>query len=246
MPRDIPSRATCRHIPSSAAFDASYAGIPVAARKLAAELMNTIADSGSSMSSAAAATRKCARVLTANVWSHWAAVVPAMPRPSPIPTFSTRPSSPPSAAAESADHPTRTPPATPRRPAPPRRSALRRGPGRAVASAAPASRSAQATAAPSLAASTEMARPLPGGGSGSGDGRVPAPTTSTRRPVSRPCPGAVPVVGRERHEPSHIGVVPGGSGTVNAFSRYEISGADPHSDTSSTIPASPRKRCAAS
>jgi hypothetical protein len=43
---------------------------------LAAELMNTIAEPGSSAS--AAATRKCARVLTANVWSHWVALVPAL------------------------------------------------------------------------------------------------------------------------------------------------------------------------
>ena len=64
--------------------------------------MNTIAEPGSSTGNAAAATRKCALVLTANVWSHWAAVVPASPRPSPIPTFSTRPSRPPSAAADSA------------------------------------------------------------------------------------------------------------------------------------------------
>jgi len=60
--------------------------------------MNTIAEPGSSTGSAAAATRKCARALIANVWSHWAALVPAIPRPSPMPTFSTSPSRPPSAA----------------------------------------------------------------------------------------------------------------------------------------------------
>jgi hypothetical protein len=43
MPRAIPSRATCRQIPSKAVLEASYAGIPVAARRLAAELMNTTA-----------------------------------------------------------------------------------------------------------------------------------------------------------------------------------------------------------
>ena len=58
MPRAIPSRATCRHRAANAAFDASYAGIPVAARRLAAELMNTIAEPGSSTGSAAAATMK--------------------------------------------------------------------------------------------------------------------------------------------------------------------------------------------
>ena len=47
------------------------------------------------------------------------------------------------------------------------------------------STSAHATAAPSRAASTEIARPLPTGASGSSDGRVPAPTTSTRRPDRR-------------------------------------------------------------
>jgi hypothetical protein len=177
MPRAIPSRATCRQMPSKAALDASYAGIPVAARRLAAELMNTIAAPGSSASSAAAATRKCARVLTANVWSHWAALVPAIPRPSPIPTFSTTPSRPPSAAAESA------------------------------------TTAAHASPPPGQPAA-------PGRGAGG--------------------------FGRQGHDSAHIGVVPGGSGTVNAFSRNEISVYYPHSDTSSTIPASPRKRCAAS
>ena len=51
--------------------------------------MNTIAEPGSSTGSAAAAARKCARVLTANVWSHWAVLVLAIPCPSPMPTFST-------------------------------------------------------------------------------------------------------------------------------------------------------------
>src|SRR5580700_6552799 len=153
--------------------------------------MNTIADPGSRTGNAAAATRKCALALTANVSSHWAAVVPAIPRPSPIPTFSTRPSSAPSAAADSATtdahasgNVTSASTTAALCPSPRTRAA--------VVSAAPASRSAQATAAPSRAASTEMARPFPTGGSGSGDGRVPAPTTSSRRPVSRPRPGAVP------------------------------------------------------
>jgi len=39
---------------------------------------------------------------TANVSSHWAAAVPASPRPNPIPTLLTRPSIPASAAADSA------------------------------------------------------------------------------------------------------------------------------------------------
>jgi hypothetical protein len=72
LPRDL------LQIPGRAAFEASYAGIPVAARRLAAELMNTIAEPGSSASAVAAATRQCARVLTANVWSHWAALGPAI------------------------------------------------------------------------------------------------------------------------------------------------------------------------
>jgi hypothetical protein len=41
-----------------------------------------------------------------------------------------------------------------------------------------------ASAAPCSAARTAIARPLPGGASGSGLGRVPAPTTATRRPAS--------------------------------------------------------------
>ena len=45
--------------------------------------------------------------------------------------------------------------------------------------------SAQATAAPSRAASTAMARPLPIGASGSAEARVPAPTTRMRRPARR-------------------------------------------------------------
>src|SRR5260370_454562 len=45
--------------------------------------MNTIADPGSSTGSAAAATRKCALALTANVSSPRTARGPAIPRPSP-------------------------------------------------------------------------------------------------------------------------------------------------------------------
>src|SRR5262245_29629005 len=54
----------------------------------------------------------------------------------------------------------------------------------AVSSAAVRTRSAQITDAPSRAARTEIARPLPTGASGSSDGWVPAPTTSRRRSAS--------------------------------------------------------------
>ena len=56
----------------------------------------------------------------------------------------------------------------------------------AVADAAPSSRSAHTTAAPSRAHCTAIARPLPTGASGSSLGWVPAPTTSTRLPSSKP------------------------------------------------------------
>ena len=45
--------------------------------------------------------------------------------------------------------------------------------------------SAQITDAPSRAARTAMARPLPTGASGSSDAWVPAPTTRTRRSARR-------------------------------------------------------------
>src|SRR5579859_7742629 len=192
--------------------------MPVPARRLAAELMNTIAAPGSSTGSAAAATRKCARALIANVSSHCATLVPAVPRPSPIPTFSTSPSSPPSAAADSlttdahaSGRATSAGTTAARCPSPRTRAA--------VTSAAAASRSAQATAAPSRAASTEMARPFPIGGSGSGDGRVPAPTTSTRRPVSRSRPGAVPRNSAPRY--SGIGPHRRGAGRQRHVERVE-------------------------
>src|ERR1700689_2009312 len=172
--------------------------MPVAARRLAAELMNTIAERGSRTGRAAAATRKCARVLTAKTASYCSAVVPAMPRPRPMPTLSTRPSRPPRAAADSATTAAHaagcvTSASTTSAADPSARTSS------AVISAAAPSLSAQATAAPSRAASTAMARPLPGGASGSSDGRVPAPTTRTRRPASRPRPGAEPVASGGRY-----------------------------------------------
>ena len=58
-----------------------------------------------------------------------------------------------------------------------------------VASAAAATASMQATAAPSRADSSEIARPLPTGTlSPGGVGRWPAPTTTTLRPDKRPRP----------------------------------------------------------
>ena len=56
---------------------------------------------------------------------------------------------------------------------------------RQVSSTAASSRSTQTTDAPSRAARTAMARPLPIGASGSREGWVPAPTTVMHRPWRR-------------------------------------------------------------
>jgi hypothetical protein len=86
------------------------------------------------------------------------------------------------------------------------------------------SRSGQATAAPSLAARTEMPRRYQPGGSGSGNGRVPAPGHQQPPPRQPAAPGrGAGGFGGQRHDPSHIGAAPGGSGTANAFSTNEIS-----------------------
>ena len=95
----------------------------------------------------------------------------------------------------------------------------------------------QATAAPSLAARTEMARPLPIGGSGSGHGRVPAPTTSTRRPVSRPRPGAEPVASAERHDPPTSARRP-----AAAARRTRSAGTRSACSTRTATPAPPSRR----
>ena len=223
MPRAIPSRATCRQIPSKAAFDASYAGMPVAARRLAAELMNTIAEPGSSASSAAAATRKCARVLTANVWSHWAALVPAIPRPSPMPTFST-------SAVQAAQRRRRI---RHHRRARVRRRHVGQHDRGGLSLVTDQGRGRFRGARVAVRAGHRRALP----GREHRDGPAVAERRIRFRRRSRPGadhqhpPPGQPAAsgrgargfGRERHEPSHIGVVPGGSGTVNAFSRYEIS-----------------------
>ena len=223
IPRAMPSRATCRQRPGRAAFDASYAGIPVAARRLAAELMNTIAEPGSSTGSAAAATRKCALVLTANVSSHWAAVVPAIPRPSPIPTFSTRPSRPPSAAADVRDH---------------RRAGVRRRDvGQHDRGGLPLvtdQRGGRLRGA-RVAVRAGHRRAFPGRQHRNGPAVADRRIRFRRWPRARadhqhPPPGQPAAAGRgaggfrwQRHGGSHIGAAPGGSGTANAFSRNEIS-----------------------
>jgi hypothetical protein len=69
-----------------------------------------------------------------------------------------------------------------------------------------------------------MARPLPIGGSGSGDGRVPR-ADHQYPPARQPAASGRGArgLGRQRHDPAHIGAASGGSGTANAFSRNEIS-----------------------
>src|SRR6185436_16109421 len=86
----------------------------------------------------------------------------------------------------------------------------------AVSRAAPSSRSAHATAAPSRAHNTAIARPLPSGASASSQGCVPAPTTRILRPASRLRPGVAPVAS-------------GGVQTV-AGSRSVISALDLHAE----------------
>src|SRR5580698_3271423 len=163
--------------------------------------MNTMAERGARTARAAAEIRKCARVLTAKVASHCSAVVPVIPRPRAKPTLRTSPSRPPRARADSSTMAAQargsaTSATTIAASDPSARTSL------AVSPAAAWSRSAQATDAPSLAARTAMARPLPIGGSGSGEGRVPAPTTRIFRPASRPRPGAEPVTSAGRPVPS--------------------------------------------
>ena len=155
-------------------------------RSPATDEMSTIDAPSSSSGSAAWQTRKWARVFTANTSSQCSALVPGSPTPAPMPTLSTSPSRPPSrarraAATTAARRRGSATSATMHRGG----AALGRAPARPCRSAAASSRSAHATAAPSRAARTAMARPLPTGASGSADGRVPAPTTRTRRPASR-------------------------------------------------------------
>src|SRR5580658_1579984 len=126
--------------------------------------------------------RKCARTLTENTRSHWAAVVPASRAPLPIPTLSTSPSSAPMAsiepwtmAAQPASSVTSATTTVAAAPAARTSSAVR--------SALFSSRSARVSDAPASAQATAIARPLPMGASGSSLDRVPAPTTRIDRPT---------------------------------------------------------------
>ena len=185
--------------------------------------MNTIAEPGSSTSSAAAATRKCARVLTANVWSHWAAVVPAIPRPQPDADVQHQAVQAAQRRRRIRDH---------------RRARVRRchvGQHDRGRPSLVADQDRGRFRGARVAVRAGHRRTLPGREHRYGPAvagrrirfrRWPRPRADHQHP-----PPGQPAAsgrgargfGRERHEPSHIGVVPGGSGTVNAFSRYEIS-----------------------
>ena len=187
IPRAIPSRAACRQMPSKAAFDASYAGIPVAARRLAAELMNTIAEPGSRTDNAAVATRKRARVLTGTPRpTGRRSSLPSRARARcrrSAPGHRGRPAPPPTSRP-----PPRTHPVRPRRPALSRLAVLRYGPGPRLRLQLP--RRGPRRPPPRL-----PGRPAPiwRGRCRSAD-PVPATTASPRRP---PAPAAQPV-GRAR------------------------------------------------
>ena len=176
--------------PASPAFDASYDGARVPGCSAAIELMNTSEAPARRRGRAARAIRKCARRFTANASSQAAASVPARRAPRAMPTFSTTPSSPPSAGVRLRDDPLagcrrrRRRPPRPRRARPPSRcasSVVARG----VARPRPRRRPRR----PRARHSSAIARPLPIGASGSGLGRVPAPTTRILRPTQPRAPG---------------------------------------------------------
>src|SRR5580704_9076716 len=148
-------------------------------RSPATDPMNTIDELSGRVTSARLTTMKCARRLSANVRSQSSGDVPATPMPKPVPTLSTMPSgvSPDSSATASRQPSSVVTSATTTAALPPS-SVMRRQ----VSSTAPSSLSTQTTDAPSRAARTAMARPLPTGASGSREGWVPAPTTAMQRP----------------------------------------------------------------
>ena len=89
---------------------------------------------------------------------------------------------------------------------------------RQVSSAAASSRSTQTTVAPSRAARTAMARPLPTGASGSREGWVPAPMTVMHRParsgvIGAPAPFARPYAAGPPGTPSASASALGSSST---------------------------------
>ena len=184
-PRRAASRAACRINPICAAFEVSYDGMPLPGRSPAIDEISTDDEPSGINGIAVFSDRKCDRTLTAKTRSHSSADVPSRPRPLPMPTLSTSASSPPSVSAAHS-----TPPAVASASAASTESAWAVPPAsatsRTVSCAAASSTSVTATAAPSCAASTAIARPLPIGAFGSSVRRVPPPTTSNRRPASRP------------------------------------------------------------
>ncbi len=124
---------------------------------------------------------KWARRLRSNVLSQSSMDVPATPMPNPVPTLSTRPSGASPGSSETARRqPSSVVTSATTMAAFPPSSVISRH----VSSTAASSRSTQTTDAPSRAARTAMARPLPTGASGSRDGCVPAPITVMLRPAS--------------------------------------------------------------
>src|SRR5947209_12934592 len=128
--------------------------------------------------------RNAERRLTAITRSQSSTLVPRSAKPAPMPTLSTTPSTAP-ACSNIAVTPSSVEASAVMMVVSPPISA-------AVASALAVWMSATTTEAPSRANSTDIARPLPIGGSSSPWSNCPPPTTSTRRPVSLPRPGASP------------------------------------------------------
>src|ERR1700722_16769179 len=148
-------------------------------RRPATEPMNTIDALSDSVTRARRTSMKWARRLRSNVLSQSSMDVPATPMPKPVPTLSTSPSGANPGSSEMARrHPSSVVTSATTIAAFPPSSVISRH----VSSTAASSRSTQTTDAPSRAARTAMARPLPTGGSGSREGCVPAPMTVMLRP----------------------------------------------------------------
>src|ERR1700677_982552 len=149
-------------------------------RRPATEPMNTIDPLSAKVTRARRTNRKWARRLRSKVLSQSSMDVPATPMPKPVPTLSTRPSGANPGSSETARrHPSSVVTSATTIAAFPPSSVISRH----VSSTAASSRSTHTTDAPSRAARTAMARPLPTGASGSREGCVPAPITVMLRPA---------------------------------------------------------------
>src|SRR6202789_1652339 len=149
-------------------------------RRPAIEPTNTIDALSDNVTRARRTNRKWARRLRSKVLSQSSMDVPATPMPKPVPTLSTSPSGASPGSSETARrHPSSVVTSATTIAAFPPSSVISRH----VSSTAASSRSTQTTDAPSRAARTAMARPLPTGASGSREGCVPAPITVMLRPA---------------------------------------------------------------